>query len=174
MGPRPVVDRAPESALLHVSSAGLGRSATQHNLGPPLTDFLGRSDDIEALVHLLGRTRLVTLVGPGGVGKTRLALEVAVHVTDRYADGVWMSELGPIEAGSDVVEGIASSLGVKQREAATTIDAVVEWLGPRAILIVLDNCEHVLNPVRTFVEQILRHCPAVTFLSVELCSKGPW
>ena len=137
---------------------------TQHNLRPHVTDFLGRNGDIETLVPLLGRTRLVTLVGPGGVGKTRLALEVAVGVTDRYADGVWMSELGPIDAGSDVVEAIAGSLGVKQREAGTTTDAVVEWLGPRTVLIVLDNCEHVLNPVRTFVERVLKYCPAVTFL----------
>lgn len=148
----------------HRRTLGNSSEVVRPNRRLPLTNFLGRDDDIAGLVDILRSARLVTLVGPGGVGKTRLALEVAARVAVRYADGLWMSELAPVQPGSNVLEAIASSLGVRQREVAATTDAVVDWLTPRTVLVVLDNCEHVVDPVRAFVEQILQECPSVTFL----------
>jgi predicted ATPase/DNA-binding CsgD family transcriptional regulator len=150
----------------------------ERNPRPQLTNFLGRARDLQALEDVLARERLITLVGPGGVGKTRLAVEVAARVSARYADGVWTAELAPVEPGSDVVEALAGSLGVRQRGLgvkqtrlgvkhrglASTTDAVVEWLAPRTVLVVLDNCEHLLDQVSTFVERVLQECPTVTFL----------
>ena len=111
-----------------------------------------------------GRARLVTLVGPGGVGKTRLATEVAAAVTDRYADGVWMCELARVEPSADVVEAVATSLGVRQRGTAATAEAVIDWLAPRRALVVFDNCEHVLAAIRPLVSQVLTRCRAVTLV----------
>jgi predicted ATPase len=133
--------------------------------GPQPTDFLGRREEVAALVDLVGRTRLVTLVGAGGVGKTRLGLEVAAQVAEGRADGVRVVELAPVPAGSTIVEAVAGSLGITAREAAaTTLDAVVDWLEPRDVLVVLDNCEHVLDAVRRLVEPVLRSCPRVDLL----------
>src|SRR5262249_58511740 len=108
------------------------------------------------------RARLVTLVGPGGVGKTRLATEVAAAAADRYDDGVWMCELARVEPSADVVEAVATSLGVRQRETAATADAVIDWLAPRRALGGFDNCEHVLAAIRPLVDRVLTPCPTVT------------
>jgi predicted ATPase/DNA-binding CsgD family transcriptional regulator len=148
------------SALAVATVGGLARA----EIRAPVTDLHGRSDEIASLDDLLQRARLVTLVGPGGVGKTRLAIEVAAVAAGRYADGARMCELAPVEPSADVIEAVATGLGVRHRGAAPTVEAVIDWLSPRRALVLFDNCEHVLGAIRPLVREVLARCPDVTLL----------
>jgi len=162
--------------LTAVAVAPTSRS-TRAGVRAPVTDLHGRRDEIASLNDLLDRARLVTLVGPGGVGKTRLAVEVAAVAAGRYADGVRMCELAPVEPSADVVEAIATGLGVRQRGTAPTAEAVIDWLAPRRALVVFDNCEHVLGAIRPLVTEVLARCPHVTVLVTSregLGVEGEW
>ncbi|MEV0719266.1 NB-ARC domain-containing protein, partial [Asanoa sp. NPDC050611] len=136
-----------------------------NNLVAPLTSFVGRHREIEAAAGLLARHRLVTLTGPGGAGKTRLAAQVATRQSDRQPDGVWWVDLAAVGAGAptaSVAEAVAEAVG------APVVDGRVRTLcthlaGWRSLLC-LDNAEHLLDGVATTVEAILRACPTITLL----------
>lgn len=142
------------------------------NLRPSLTAFLGRAPDREALAGQLARSRLVTLIGPGGVGKTRLSQEIALAASSRFDDGVWMCELAPVSAHSDVVEALASSIALRAREGVDTAEAMMAWLRPRTALLVIDNCEHVIDQVRALVARVLQEAPSITLLLTSRESLG--
>jgi predicted ATPase/DNA-binding SARP family transcriptional activator len=146
-------------------SAAPPQSATRArtNLRPPLTALVGRTGELREIDALLGDHRLVTISGPGGAGKTRLATEAARAVVSRYPDGVWMVELAPLTDGADVPLAVASALGL----ADPTVEPrarLADFLATRDTLVVLDNCEHVVGDVAALVEELLTAGPDVRLL----------
>lgn len=144
------------------------------NLRAALTTFVGREADMAAVADRLGEHRLVTLVGPGGAGKTRLAGEVGAAVADRFGDGVWLVELAGVTDPDDVVGAAVGTLGV--REAALfdsrstgsrrgPLDQLHDALNDRDLLLILDNCEHVLDAVAGLVEYLLTRSPRLRILT---------
>ncbi|MEQ7008949.1 LuxR C-terminal-related transcriptional regulator, partial [Actinopolymorpha sp. B17G11] len=128
------------------------------------TTFVGRSRDLDVALERLARARLVTLLGPGGVGKTRLAAVVAEAAAPSYPGGGAFVDLVPVRAGF-LVPTVAGGLGVTERPARSLEDSVVERLGVGRSLLVLDNCEHLVEEVGTFVERVLSECPGTTVLA---------
>jgi predicted ATPase/transcriptional regulator with XRE-family HTH domain len=129
-----------------------------------LTSFVGREQELAEVRGLLESTRLLSLTGSGGVGKTRLALEVA----RTSADGPWTPafvELAPLLEGPSVVTAVASALGVTERPGRAPLDTLAEAIGPRAILLVLDNCEHLVVACAELADRLLRNCPRLRILA---------
>ena len=135
------------------------------NLPIQLTSFVGRDADIIDVTNLLSNHRLVTLTGSGGVGKTRIALQVAAEVLPEYHDGVWLVELAPAENEESVQELIAQTLRVAPRVGMSTLGSIVEVLRHHRTLIVLDNCEHVIDSAAGIAEELLRSCAGVKVLA---------
>ena len=138
--------------------------ATPNNLPTRLTTFLGRDSEIEAIGLLLADHRLLTLTGPGGTGKTRLSLEVAGRVMRHYPDGVWFVELATITDPDLVPSTIAQTLGLSERGGRTPTERVIDHLGARRALIVLDNFEQVLGAGAS-VNELLTACPNLAILT---------
>jgi predicted ATPase/DNA-binding SARP family transcriptional activator len=148
--------------------AGRGvRSPAQrrHNLPARLTSFVGREREIAEVTGLLARSRLVTLTGTGGCGKTRLALEVAARVVDWFADGAWLVELAALTEGQLVVQAVASTLGLRQRSGRPLTEMLVEYVQPRHLLLLLDNCEHLISDCAALADLLLRACPRLHILA---------
>ena len=133
------------------------------NLPLQLSSFVGRVEELEDVAAALQSTRVVTLSGVGGVGKTRLALQVAAEVLPRYRDGAWLIELGPVGEPDAVVA--ASTLGIQQHQGRSLAESVVEALRGKQMLLVMDNCEHVLDASAALVESLVRSCPEVAVLA---------
>ena len=133
-------------------------------LPSPLTSFVGRAAERAALAAALGTHRLVTAVGPGGVGKTRLALSVVTEVAGRYVDGAWYVDLVPVTDPAMVAPAIAAALGLGERQARSAEDTVFGWLAPRQALLVLDNCEHLLDGMPVLLERLLAGSPRLSVL----------
>ena len=127
--------------------------------------MVGDLADLQRRVANLARARVVTLTGSGGVGKTRAAIEIGWLVVDEFIDGVWLVELGPIADRDLVVTGIASVLGVRPQPGTTVVESIVDWCYGRRMLLVLDNCEHVLDPVAELTAAIVAGCPTVTMVA---------
>src|SRR5262245_57160614 len=119
-------------------------SSVPNNLPLQLTSFIGREKEIAEVKQLLGATRLVTLTGSGGVGKTRLALEVAAQVAPEYPDGAWLVELASLSEPSLVPQAVATTLGVREEPGVSIADTLVHELRSKRALLVLDNCEHLI------------------------------
>lgn len=152
------------------------------NLPTPLTDLIGRSDSVDAVRDLVNSGRLVTLTGPGGVGKTRLAVEVATRLSEAYTDGVWLVELASqalpaapgAAAGDDLAEIVAATLGIRDDTGPgplpsglprTLLDRLTDALRGRRLLLVLDNCEHVVEAAAGLAQEVLRAAPGVHVLA---------
>ncbi len=140
-------------------------NAHPHNLPIQLTSFIGRKREIAEVKRLLGTARLVTLAGSGGAGKTRLALQVAADVIEDYTDGVWLAEFAPIGDPALVPKTVASALGVPEQPGRGMTETLVDTLGPKALLLVLDNCEHLLAACGDLAAALLRACPEVRILA---------
>jgi predicted ATPase/transcriptional regulator with XRE-family HTH domain len=136
-----------------------------HNLPLQLTSFIGRERELAAVSQLLGTTRLLTLTGTGGTGKTRLALQVAAALLDRYPDGVWHADLAALADPADVPTAVASAMGVREEAGQPLQATLVAALRSRHLLLVLDNCEHLLDVCATLAQALLRGCPQVTVLA---------
>ncbi|PBC35666.1 protein kinase [Rhodococcus sp. ACS1] len=130
-----------------------------------LTSFVGRRHELTEARNLLSISRLVTLTGIGGVGKTRLALRVAADVRRGFGDGVRWVELGELQDGSLVVDMVAAALGMRDRSGRRLDDVVAQFLAPRHLLLVLDNCEQVVDAVAALAEMLLRSCPELRVLT---------
>ncbi|MFC4605077.1 ATP-binding protein [Rhodococcus kronopolitis] len=135
------------------------------NLPLELTSFVGRRHEVAEVRRLLSSARLVTLTGTGGVGKTRLALRVAADARRSFADGVWLCELGELHDGDLTANAVATALGYRQQAAMTPTESLVEEIGDRQLLLVLDNCEHVVADAAVLAEALLRSCRELRILA---------
>jgi predicted ATPase/DNA-binding CsgD family transcriptional regulator len=137
----------------------------RHNLPAARTTFVGREREVSEIVHTLATTRLVTLTGTGGSGKTRLALEAARGLADAYSGGVWFVELAPLEQEALVPQAVAEALGVREQPGRSLIAMLAEGLSKQDTMLVLDNCEHLLNTTATLVETLLDSCVDLRILA---------
>jgi predicted ATPase len=137
----------------------------RHNLPTPFTSFVGRERELGDLQARLAEVRLLTLTGVGGCGKTRLALEVGRTVLERYRDGVWQVELGPLADAALVPRSVAAGMGVHETAGQSMVSALAARLKGRRLLLVLDNCEHLLDACAALVDVLLRGCPEVQVLT---------
>jgi predicted ATPase/DNA-binding SARP family transcriptional activator/class 3 adenylate cyclase len=135
------------------------------NLPRQVTSFVGRERDPETLMAVLSEVRLVTLTGVGGVGKTRLAVECAAQAPTHYRDGVWLCDLSPVSNADEVVQIVAAALRIPVRPGMTVAEGVAEFLRPKHLLLLLDNCEHVIEAASELAQLILRSCPDVRILA---------
>jgi predicted ATPase len=159
--------------VFRVEAEGLGqfhgRLATQEavagNLPRPLSDLVGRALELKRLVAELGARRLLTLTGAGGVGKTRLAVEAGWLGAGEFPDGVWLVDLGPVSDPAAVVFAAATAFGVVPREGLSLEDAIADALAGRRVLVIVDNCEHVIDAAAGLARRILADCPSATVLA---------
>ena len=135
------------------------------NLPVQVTSIVGRDLELKELCELVRAHRLVTLTGVGGVGKTRLAVHVAAELVAEFPDGVWLVELAPVGDPAAVPNAVAGILGVSPTEGLTVTDSIAQALARRRLLIVLDNCEHVLDAAAEFMETVLARTQAVKVIA---------
>jgi predicted ATPase/DNA-binding winged helix-turn-helix (wHTH) protein len=157
----------------HRPSADAGRI---NNVPASLVRLFGRETILATLAAELGRRRLVSIVGHGGIGKTSLALAVAARVEHSFADGVCFVDLAPMTAPHHVVETVASALGLPV-SSESHIGELESWLAARRLLLVIDNCEHLLDPVAALVDRVLRRAPDLVVLTTSrepLDAEGEW
>ena len=138
---------------------------TRGNLPRLQTESVGDLADLQRRVANLAQASVVTLTGSGGVGKTRAAIEIGWLVVDEFVDGVWLVELAPVADPDLAVTTIATALGVHLQPGSTMIESIVDWCLGRRMLLIVDNCEHVLDPVIDVVEAIVAGCPTVTIIA---------
>jgi predicted ATPase/class 3 adenylate cyclase len=135
------------------------------NLPPQLTSFVGRDEELAGVAKALDESRLVTLTGVGGVGKTRLAIQVAAEVVPRFRDGAWLCELAAAPDEASMQQVIGAALGVRRRQGLSLEASTLEFLRTKQPLIVLDNCEHLLGAVGRFAEQALQEALGVRIVA---------
>jgi predicted ATPase/DNA-binding XRE family transcriptional regulator len=130
-----------------------------------LTSFVGREREVAEVRRLLATTRLMTLTGAGGVGKTRLALQAATELVGSYRDGVWLVELAPLADAALVPQTVATAVGVREQPGRPLQQTLTDALRPRRLLLVLDNCEHLVMACAELAEALLRACPHLRLLA---------
>ena len=135
------------------------------NLPVQLTAFIGRDGELRELRELHGRSRSLTLTGPGGSGKTRLALELASEAVPEHADGVWFIELGPVSGAHLVPQAVADTLHLKEQASRRLAETLADHLRERRSLLVLDNCEHVVDTVAELAVELLQECEGLKVLA---------
>jgi predicted ATPase len=138
--------------------------ADPHNLPSPLTRLIGRAEELEAIKGRLKSSRLVTLTGTGGVGKTRLAIEIGMQLLAHYQDGAWIIELAPISDAQFVVPVVSDVLGVTHA-AEASLDRLGAALKSRQLLVILDNCEHVIAEAASLAQALMQKCPRISILA---------
>src|SRR5829696_80151 len=136
-----------------------------HNLPLSRTSFVGREREVAEMERLLSERQLLSLCGPGGAGKTRLALKVAKDLVERFEDGVWWVELAPISEPELVPRAVAQALGVAEAPDGSSTEDLVEYLEGRKALVILDNCEHLVQACATLADALLEACPYLKILA---------
>ncbi|MBA2609161.1 MAG: tetratricopeptide repeat protein [Actinobacteria bacterium] len=180
-------DLPSELQIYQVTAAGLEREfpvvrgidVVRNNVPVPPSSFVGRTTILTRLHQMLEDDRLVTIVGPGGTGKTRVSLRLATERLHRHSDGVWFVELDPAQDEIGVVTAIANVLGVREERDRPLLDSVIEYVRDTNVLFVIDNCEHVIDHVARVVEQILRSGTGVRVLAtsrepIEIAGERTW
>jgi predicted ATPase/DNA-binding XRE family transcriptional regulator len=171
--------RSPHAATVRRLSEALGQVDLDGLAGPEpppaigrasslpiaLSSVVGREHDLREVIARLRRARLVTLTGPGGIGKTRLSLEVATALAPDYEDGVWLAELASLADGQLVVPCVAAALGIREQFLRPLVDTLCDALVERSLLLVLDNCEHVLEDSVALLDRLLRSSPTLRVLA---------
>ncbi len=162
----------PRAAPARSPSSAAGRppeeepaASSRHNLPGSLTSFVGREREMLELKRALSMTRLLTLTGMGGVGKTRFALEAARELVGAYPDGVWLVELAPLSEGVLVPQAVAQALGVSEQPGLSVTQTLSDHLRPRRALLVLDNCEHLIDAAALLADALLKACPKLRVLA---------
>jgi predicted ATPase/DNA-binding SARP family transcriptional activator/Tfp pilus assembly protein PilF len=174
---------SPETAALYqriraqvqegvLTSPNVSPAAPPRHLPHPLTKLIGRTGERAALQSLLTSTRLITLTGAGGIGKTRLAIAVAEQRAADYSEGVWFVEFASLLDGSRVAQVVASALGLMEEAEQTPEQALLRHLKSRRLLLILDNCEHLIEPCARLAERLLTSCPGLTILATSRQSLG--
>ncbi len=157
-----------------VPPAPAAQPRRRSNLRASLTSFIGREDEVARVSELLENGRLVTIVGPGGAGKTRLANEIASRWIPRRSDGVWLIELAPVTDEKAIAQAMLSALGLVdtkaierrvERPARDTTDHLFDVLAEADCVLLVDNCEHLIGPVASLIDQLLAGCPDVRILT---------
>src|SRR6476661_1945511 len=141
------------------------KSVGVHNLPVQLTSFVGREAEIDDVRQLLAKNRLVTLTGAGGAGKTRLAVEIAARIAPEFCDGVWYVDLAPITHPAVVPVTVARALGLPDQPGRSTMDTLLRFVADRQPLILLDNCEHLLDASAELIVAVLAGAPGLTVLA---------
>ena len=136
----------------------------KHNLPRQPSSFIGREEEIMEINRLIKNTALLTLLGPGGTGKTRLMLQVAEEIIEDFPDGVWLVELAPLTDPELIPERVAAALNVQEQPGHRMHDTLIEYLRRKELLLLLDNVEHLVRECAEFVEQLLRYCPKLKIL----------
>ena len=136
-----------------------------HNLPAQPTVFIGRERELNEVAERLTTTRLLTITGSGGCGKTRLALEVASRLVDRYPDGVWLVELASLAEPGLVPQAIATVLNVREQVGQALLATLLNALHAKHLLLILDNCEHLIEACAQAIDATLRACPAIHVLA---------
>jgi predicted ATPase/class 3 adenylate cyclase/Tfp pilus assembly protein PilF len=136
-----------------------------NNLPLQLTSFIGREKESAEVKSLLQKTRLLTLTGSGGCGKTRLAMQVAADMLEHYSDGVWVVELASLTDTALVPQTVASALGLREQVGKTFVQTLTDYLKSKRLLLVLDNCEHLLNACAQLCDALQRACSHLTILT---------
>jgi predicted ATPase/class 3 adenylate cyclase len=173
LGEHRLKDLSRPQRLFQLCAAGLKKSfpplrtleAAGGNLPLQSTSFIGREKEVASVIEALRLHRLVTLTGVGGVGKTRLALQVAAELASRYQGGAWLVELAPIGDAAATAHAIAATVGIGPQPGKTIAESLIEGLAGRHVLLVLDNCEHLIDAVAELSERIVRACAGVTLLA---------
>jgi predicted ATPase len=140
-------------------------TGTTGNLPRRVTSFVGRADELTRVADALEDSPVVTLTGVGGVGKTRLAVEVAASAASEYRDGAWLCELDTVRDPDAVPDALVEVFGLEPRPGVTATELVLKFLRAKQLLVVLDNCEHLLKPVAELVKRVVGECPGVRVLT---------
>jgi hypothetical protein len=143
----------------------LGNPALANNLPAQLARFIGRARELAEVRALVESSRLVTLTGAGGSGKTRLGLQVAAGLLDGSGDGVWLVELAAVSDEGAVARAVCGALGITAPPGRPALEVLLDALGPQDVLVVLDNCEHLIGGCAKTAEAIVRRCPGVHLLA---------
>lgn len=138
---------------------------TPNNLPQQLTSFIGRETEIARVRGMLAESRLVTLAGTGGCGKTRLSLQVAAEVLETYPDGVYFAELAPVADGARIAQVVAAAASVREEGGTSVTDTLIHALHDCKVLLILDNCEHLVADCARLTDILLRACPRLTILA---------
>jgi predicted ATPase len=164
--PQPAPEDTPGGPGSVVEFPGGSEAGRQsNNLPLELSSFVGRGREVAEIESLLSEHRLLTLTGPGGSGKTRLALRVATELVEDFEDGAWLVELAPDSDPDLVPQAVASFLVVRKTPGTTLVDSLRAHLQPRDTLLILDNCEHLMDACASLAETLLRHCPRLSILA---------
>jgi predicted ATPase len=139
--------------------------AIQHNLPEQLTSFIGREGEIAEARELLTSTRILTFIGPGGTGKTRLSLQVAAEQIPEFKDGVWLVELAQLADGRYILSAIASTFHLREVQGVPLINTVTDYLRGKELLLALDNCEHLIEASARLTEHFLHACPQLKIIT---------
>jgi predicted ATPase len=139
--------------------------SAKHNLPLALTSFIGRANEVEEVKERLAAYRLVTIVGPGGAGKTRLALHVAAALVNRFSNGVWLLEFASLQDPKLLVQTVATALGLNEQPQISLEASLIDFLKPKRILLIFDNCEHLASACAELAEKLLKTCPELCLLA---------
>jgi predicted ATPase/DNA-binding SARP family transcriptional activator len=161
-----------ERAVLRQEVAGATVAEARHNLPARVTSFVGRERELSDLARLLREHRLITVTGPGGAGKTSLALATASRRVGSWSDGTWLVDLIPLSDPELVPSAAATTLGIAERSDTSPLDALVEGLARSELLLVLDNCEHVVAGCALLAAEVIRRCPEVRVLATSRVPLG--
>jgi predicted ATPase/class 3 adenylate cyclase len=140
-------------------------SPLRHNLPAQLTSFIGRETELAEVHRLLAANRLLTLTGPGGTGKTRLALQAAADCVEAFPHGAWLVELAPLADPALLPQAVAGVLNVQEQRGRSVRDGLLDYLRPKSLLLLLDNCEHLIAACAQLAGQLLQACPQLTILA---------
>jgi predicted ATPase/class 3 adenylate cyclase len=145
--------------------ASLDNPELPNNLPTLVSAFVGRESELADVRELVTSARMVTLTGAGGSGKTRLALQAAAELIGKVPDGVWLAELAPLTEGEQIPLAVAAALGITAHSGPTLAATITEAMADQHTLILLDNCEHLIDAAAKFCDEVIRHCPGVRFLA---------